>query len=211
MKQSNSYVVSQIPNQEMIPNKKNLNQTDIKHLVFFSHYCKHSTSVLNQLNTKQLMDKVNLICIDNRYIKDNVTYVVVEENNHMALPPMIQSVPTMCILPNHEVLKGNQIMHYFQPISNNISEEREKINLEPNPFDFKGQTTGGCGVSSDNFSFWDSTHDELSASGNGGTKQMYDYVSVDQQDEQIYTPQEDAKSSKSVNLEQLQQQRQNEI
>ena len=214
MNQQNSYVVptnNQMKNQEMIPNKKNLNQTETKHLLFFSNFCKHSKTILNQLNKKNLIDNIELLCIDNRYVKDNVTYVVLPTQQHMPLPPMIQSVPTLCILPNHDILKGNEIMHYFTPISKNICEERTKIEMEPNPFDFSNETSGGFGVSSDNFSFWDTNHDELSASGTGGTKQMYDYVSVDHKDDQIYTPQEETPVKKAINLEQLQQQRQNEI
>ena len=68
------------------------------------------------------------------------------------------------------------------------------------------------GVSSDNFSFWDSDHEELSASGNGGMKQMYDYVAVENNNmEQIYTPPDQSEVKNNISLEQLQQQRQNEI
>ena len=53
MQQNSSYVVpsypqlnnnssKQIPNKELIPNKTNLNNEEIKHLLFFSHYCNHS-------------------------------------------------------------------------------------------------------------------------------------------------------------------------
>ena len=61
--------------------------------------------------------------------------------------------------------------------------------------------------SSDNFSFWDSTHEEMSASGNAGLKQMYSYATVDSQaNESIYTPQDNSKEKKqNISLEQLQQ------
>ena len=214
MNQKNSYVVptsNQMKNQEMIPNKKNLNQATTKHLLFFSNYCKHSKILLDQLNKNNLIEKVELLSIDNRYVKENVNYIILPTQQHMPLPPMIQSVPTLCILPNHEILKGAEIMNYFTPISRTIREERNKIDMDPNPFDITNETSGGFGVSSDNFSYWDTNHDELSASGSGGTKQMYDYVAVDHNDEQIYTPQEDTSNKKPMNLEELQQQRQNEI
>ena len=159
-----------------------------------------------------MVDKVNLICIDNRIVKDNMTFVILANQQQMPLPPMINSVPTLCILPNHEILKGRQIIHYFEPVVKTIQDERNKMNSEPNPFSIQGDTAGSFGVSSDQFSFWDTNHEELSASGNGGTKQMYNYVSVcDSGQEQIYTPQEQENKKQSVSLESLQQQRENEI
>ena len=145
MQQKSSYVVpsypqlnnnssKQIPNKELIPNKTNLNNEEIKHLLFFSHYCNHSKKLLNELNKKSLLEKVDLICIDNRVVKDNITYIILSNQQNMPLPPMINSVPTLCILPNHEILTGKKILNYFQPISKNIQDERNKINLEPNPF-----------------------------------------------------------------------------
>ena len=219
MQQNSSYVVpsypqlkNKIPNQELIPNKTNLNNQETKHLLFFSNYCEHSKKILNELNTKTLLEKVDLICIDNRFIKDNITYIVLNNQPSMPLPPMIHSVPTLCILPNHEILKGSQIIHCFVPISKTIEDERTKINLEPNPFNISNETTGMFGVSSDNFSFWDSGHEELSASGDGGMKQMYDYVAVNTDNtEQIYTPPDQEEVKQNISIEQLQQQRQNEI
>ena len=211
-KKNNAPNQQMVPNQQMIPNKMNLNQSNTKHLLFFSQYCNHSKSLLNELNTKNQLDKVELICIDQRFIKDNITYIILPNQQNMPLPPMIQSVPTLCILPNHEILKGMQILHYFVPISKSLDEERSQLNIEPNPFSIQKETTGTYGVSSDHFSFWDSNEDELSASGNGGTKQMYDYVSVSNpNEEQIYTPQEQTDSKPNISLDALQQQRMNEI
>ena len=223
MQQNSSYVVSsypqlknnstnKIPNQELIPNKGNLNNEDTKHLLFFSNYCQHSKKLLNELIHKGILEKVELICIDDRYVKENITYIVLNNQQNMPLPPMIHSVPTLCILPNHEILKGSQIIHYFIPISKTIEDEREKINIEPNPFDFANETTGMFGVSSDHFSFWDSEHEELSASGSGGMKQLYDYVCVNNDTtDQIYTPPDHEEVKNNISIEQFQQQRQNEI
>ena len=222
MQQNSSYVKpsfpqlkdkkENIPNKELIPNKTNLNKNVQKHLLFFSHYCEFSKSLLNNLNTKGLIDKVEMICIDNRFIKENITYIVLPSQQNMPLPPMIQCVPCLCILPNYEILKGNQILHYFEPIADTLEKEKEKLNLEPNPFSLQNETSGSFGVSSDNFSFWDSDHEQLSASGNGGMKQMYNYVSVHENNsESIYTPQEQESNIPKLSIEQIQQQRQNEI
>ena len=72
---------------------------------------------------------------------------------------------------------------------------------------------GSFGVSSDNFSFYDSNHEELSASGNGGMRQMYNYSGIEQSgSNEIYTPQDQGKEQKlSMSMEQIQQRRNNEI
>ena len=55
-----------------MPNKNNLNKTNTKHLLFFSELCSHSKELLTNLKQKNLLDKVQLICIDNRYIENNI-------------------------------------------------------------------------------------------------------------------------------------------
>lgn len=202
-------------NMNMMPNKNNLNKTNTKHLLFFSELCSHSKELLTNLKQKNLLDKVQLICIDNRYIENNITHIYLNPQQTMPLPPMITCVPTLCIMPNYEILKGGQIMDYFAPMSRSIEDEREKINMEPNAFSLESETNGSFGVSSDSFSFWDTNSDDLSAQGNGGTRQMYTYASIESTNnhsEQIYTPTEDASDKPApVTLDQIQQQRNNEL
>lgn len=201
-------------NMNMIPNKHNLNKTNIKHLLFFSEMCKHSKEILGSLKQKNLLDKVQLISIDNRYVENNVTHIYLNNNQTMPLPPMITCVPTLCIMPNYEILKGGQIMEYFAPMSKTITEERKQINMEPNAFSLESETNGSFGVSSDSFSFWDTNSDDLSAQGNGGTRQMYTYASIESTNnhsEQIYTPSEEAGNKQPITLDQIQQQRNSEL
>ena len=147
-------------------------------------------------------------------MKENITYIKLPNNQSFPLPPMINCVPTLCLMPNHEVLTGSKIMGYFNPISENITDERERVSLEPNPYCLEKETIGNYGVSSDSFSFYDTPADDLSASGNGGTRQMYNYSSINTSNntESIYTPQDEGKEQKiNMSLEQLQQRRMNEI
>lgn len=202
-------------NMNMMPNKNNLNKTNIKHLLFFSELCTHSKELLTSLKRKNILDKVQLICVDNRYVENNITHIYLNPQQTMPLPPMITCVPTLCIMPNYEILKGGQIMEYFAPMSKSIQDEREKINMEPNAFSLGAETNGSFGVSSDSFSFWDTNSDDLSAQGNGGRRQMYTYASIESTNnhsEQIYTPTEDTSDKPApVNLDQIQQQRNNEL
>lgn len=204
----------QDPNIAITPNKKNLNNREPKHLLFFSEYCKHSRELLSNLKQKNHLESIELICIDNRYTKDNIIYININETNTMTLPPMINCVPTLCILPNYEILQGSKIMEYYAPMSKNIDEAREQINAEPNAFSLDSETNGSFGVSSDNFSFWDTESDALAAQGDGGIRQMYTYASVNNygNENEIHTPAEEASTNNmSMDLEQIQQKRNNEI
>ena len=56
--------------------------------------------------------------------------------------------------------------------------------------DIMENQTGGFGVSSDNYSFWDQDSEELLAKGNGGNRQMYNYATAEF-DGKIETPVDD--------------------
>jgi hypothetical protein len=75
---------------------------------------------------------------------------------------------------------------------------------------------GGYGISSDQYSFLDMDADALSAKGNGGVRQMHNYVNL-QYSDSIQTPEDDVnykksnKISQDLTIEQLQQQREQEL
>lgn len=219
MNPSSSYTIPSYPqldsqkqNQTRQDNNGNGNSHE-KHVLYYSQYCNHSKKVLETLQKSNNLDKVNMICIDYRFMKDNITYVKLPNNQNMPLPPMVNCVPTLCLVPNFEVLTGNKIINYFNPINENIQQERNAIDMQPNPFSLEKETIGSYGVSSDSFSFYDANHEELSASGNGGTRQMYNYSSVTQgNSNEIYTPQDQGKEQKlSLSMEQIQARRNNEL
>uniref|UniRef100_A0AB39JCG8 Thioredoxin-like fold domain-containing protein n=1 Tax=Florenciella sp. virus SA2 TaxID=3240092 RepID=A0AB39JCG8_9VIRU len=198
-------------NTNILPDK-NLNSAQVKHLLFYSEYCNHSKELLSKLKQKDLLNKIVLINIDNRYVKNNLTYLIINNKETMPLPPMITCVPTMCITPAYEILQGEKILEYFLPIVNNIEDEKTMINIEPNSYSLENETIGQYGVSSDNYSYWDTDPDDLSAKGNGGLKQMYNYASIDNNDTEIYTPPDLENSNKSsLNIDEIQQQRNNEL
>jgi hypothetical protein len=127
MNQNNSYVVPNYPqltnnieqNQQMMPNKQNLNTQEQKHLLFFSNYCNHCKNLLSELEKKTVIQNIQLICIDNRQIIDNIIYINLQNGSKMPLPPMINSVPSLCLVPNYEILTG--MFHYL-----NQSKMKEK-------------------------------------------------------------------------------------
>jgi hypothetical protein len=106
------------------------------------------------------------------------------------------------------VLYGEQILQHFQPKNVALNNEATSFNGEPNSFSLGRESMGGFGVASDNYSFLDQSADELSAKGNGGMRQLYNYATLDLVDK-IETPPDNYSPDKvgSVSLEQLQQKR----
>jgi len=175
--------------------------------LYFSKYCKHSGKIIEQLNKNGVNDKFIYISIDKRFTKNNVTYILNPDGSSFPLPPMINRVPVLLLKPNYEILSGDQILEYIKPQAKNMNEERTLINQEPNPFSLNLDMANSFGVSSDNYSFLDTTPDDLSAKGNGGIRQMYNYATIDQE-QFIKTPLENDKSVKlNMTLEQIEQQR----
>jgi hypothetical protein len=111
------------------------------------------------------------------------------------------------------VLYGEQILQHFQPKNAALNDVATGFNGEPNAFALGRESMGGgFGVASDNYSFLDQSADELSAKGNGGMRQLYNYATIDLVDK-IETPPDTYSPDKvgSVSLEQLQNKRSLEI
>ena len=179
--------------------------------LFYSKYCEHSKMILEELNKNGFHDKFNYVCIDKRVVIKNIIYIFDNNGVKKQLPPMINRVPVLLLKPNYEILSGNQILDYIKPQSKTLEEEEANIYNEPNSFNL-GANNSLTGVSSDRFSFIDSSSDELSATGNAGVRQMYHYSSINSDDTTIQTPLESDKKPKiNMNLEQLQEKRKNEL
>ena len=178
--------------------------------LFYSKYCKHSIHILNIIEKSEVKDNFNYICIDKRFTKDNIVHITMMDGSTIQLPPMINRVPVLLLKPNYELLSGNQIIDYIQPQSNSLSEEKQNILNEPETFSI-GKDNSMTGVMSDNFSFLDMSNEELSATGNGGIRQLYHYAQLDS-NPTIETPMNEEKSKKlNTSIEQLQEKRNNEL
>jgi hypothetical protein len=172
--------------------------------LYFSKYCKHSSKILEELNRLGMGQKFNYICIDKRTVKQNITYILNPDGSTFPLPPMINRVPVLLLKPNHEILSGDQILEYIKPQMKNINEEKTMLFNEPNPFSLK---TDPGGVMSDNFSFLDTPVNEMSAQGNGGMRQMYNYSALDSNQEIPTQLESDKQPKLNMTLEQLEQER----
>jgi len=173
-------------------------------ILYYSNYCNHSKKIIQDLSKSSLKDKIHFICIDNRIIEEGKTFVVLQNGKKIILPDNIKKVPAMMNLTNYNIIYGEEIYSYLKPQKNKEVSIATQNNMEPMAFSFGD----GSGIVSDNFSFLDMTSDSMAATGDGGLRQMYNYVSVDYQNAIINTPSEDFDTRKTnMSMEQLQKQR----
>lgn len=185
-------------------------------IIYYSNHCDKSKSVLSALSKSRVQDDIHFLCIDKRVRAANGSgawHIVTETGEKVLLPPQVNRVPALLLLnKGHMVLYGEQILQHFQPKNVALNNAATNFNDEPNAFSLGRESMGGFGVASDNYSFLDQSPDELSAKGNGGMRQMYNYATIDLVDK-IETPPDNYSPDKvgSVSLEKLQQQRNIEL
>ncbi len=184
-------------------------------ILYYSNFCEHSKKLLQVLSKTQVSQEFHFICIDKREKgKDNKTYIILENGQRIVMPENVMKVPALLLLSdNYRVLYGDHIYNYMKPKQEVAVKQATQNNIEPMAFSFGGG--GGCGVASDQFSFLDMDAEDLTAKGNGGMRQMHNYVPLSYVDT-ITTPKDDHdyknnKLSGDLTVEKLQQQREQEL
>jgi hypothetical protein len=139
------------------------------------------------------------------------------------MPENVTKVPALLLLnQNYKVIYGDQIYQHLKPVQEVNVQKATKNNMEPMAFlDGFGFGSGygfGSGVVSDNFSFLDQSDNDLSVKGEGGMRQMHNYVSLhDSGNLSMHLPQDDFeyKSDKlkegEMSIEALQRKREQEL
>ena len=182
-------------------------------ILYYSNQCENSKRILQTVSKGTVHKDIHFMCIDKRVKVGNAWYIVLENGERVILPPQVDRVPALLLLADgHKILFGEQIKQYLQPrivVANNAATQN---NGEPFAFSIYKDCLGGHGVTSDNFSFLDQSSEELSAKGNGGLRQMYNYATIDFHDK-IHTPAEDYVPDKigNISMEQLQQKRNTDV
>ena len=185
-------------------------------ILYYSNYCKHSHKILQNLAKTNLKDKVSFICIDKRTRdpKNNQIYIILENGSKVIMPPNIHSVPALLLVKqNYHVTYGDDILKFFEPYIQTQNNLATKNNGEPMGFPLGG-ASGNSNIMSEQYTMYNMTPEELSAKGKGGMRQMYNYVSANQDTLFIQTPPDTYrpdKISNSVTIDTLQQQRNAEI
>ena len=77
----------------------------------------------------------------------------------------------------YQVLYGEQILEHLKPRQQQQVKQATQNNMEPMAFSLGGGGSFGD-IVSDQYSFLDQDPDELKADGNGGMRQMHNYVDL---------------------------------
>jgi hypothetical protein len=185
-------------------------------ILYYSNFCEHSKKLLQSISKADVSKDIHFICIDKR-TKDanNKIYIILENGQKIIMPENVSRVPALLLLnQNYQVLYGEAIVQHLKPKQEIMVKKATQNNLEPMAFAFGG---GGFGsVTSDQYSFLDMDSDSLSAKGNGGARQMHNYVDLNYSDN-ISTPEDEqdyksaGKISGDLTVEKLLQQREQDL
>jgi hypothetical protein len=144
-------------------------------ILYYSKYCEVSKKYLQLLSKSNVQKDVHFICIDKR-VKDsnNKTYIILDNGQKIILPENVTRVPALLLLNNsYNVLYGDQILQHLKPRQEVEVRQATQNNMEPMAF-----SLGGGDIVSDQYSFLDQDPEELEAKGNGGMRQMHNYVDL---------------------------------
>ena len=188
-------------------------------ILYYSNYCEHSKKLLQTISKSNNVQKtMHFICIDKRERDaNNKVFIVLENGQKIIMPENINRVPALLLLDQgYNVLYGEAILEHLKPKQQVEVKKATKNNMEPMAFAFGGG--GGFNdIISDHYSFLDQDNDSLKATGDGGMRQMHNYVDLNFVDNcNISTPadEHDYKASKmpeGLTVEKLQEQRNSEL
>ena len=153
-------------------------------ILYYSNFCEHSKKLLQTLSKTQASKDLHFICIDKRTQgPDKKIYIVLENGQKIVMPENVTKVPALLLLnENYQVLYGDNIYNHLKPAQEVITRQATSNNMEPMAFSLGG----GC-IACDQYSFLDMDSEELNTKGNGGMRQMHNYVPLNYSDT-ISTP-----------------------
>lgn len=185
-------------------------------ILYYSNFCNHSKNLLQQLPKTNVQKDIHFICIDKR-IKDknNKTFIILENGQQIIMPENVNRVPALLLLnQGYNVLYGDAILQHLKPKQEVLVRQATNNYMEPSAYSF---SSGGFGnIISDQYSFLDMDSESLKATGNGGVRQMHNYVDLNS-NSNIDTPKDEAeykhtaKIPQGITVEKLQEQRANEL
>ena len=190
-------------------------------ILYYSNFCEHSKKLLQIIGKTNIQQEMHFISIDKR-VKDanNKIYIILENGQKIIMPENVNRVPALLLLnQGYNVLYGEAILQYLRPKQETQVKQAPQNNMEPMAFSFGNGGASSFGdVVSYKYSFWDQDQDSLKATGNGGMRQMHNYVDLNYTDNISANPSENEQDLKKTNkispeltIEQLQQQREQEL
>ena len=193
-------------------------------ILYYSNFCEPSKKLLQTVSKTQNVNTIHFICIDKR-VKDanGKVFIVLQNGQKLIMPENVTRVPALLLLDqNYKVIYGDDIYKHLKPQVAQQVQQATKNNMEPinfqDGFGEFGGFSGGGGIVSDNFSFLDQSDNDLGVKGDGGLRQMHNYVTLnDSMNLSINSPTDefDYKTDKmkegETSLEALQRKRSEEL
>ena len=179
-------------------------------ILYYSNFCEHSKKLLQVVSKSQVSKDIHFICIDKRVTEGGKIYVILENQQKLLLPENVARVPALLLLNNNQILYGEHIYNNLKSKNEVVTQKVTQNNMEPMAFSL-GNSGGFSGVTSDQYSFLDMEPESMTAKGDGGMRQMHNYVHLNHVDS-INTPtKDDNKPGNNMTIEQLQKQRDQEF
>lgn len=151
-------------------------------IIYYSNFCDHSKKLLQGLSKSQVSKDIHFICIDNRIRENGKVFIQLQNGQKIVMPENVTKVPALLLInQNYKILYGDEIYNHFKPRQEAITKQVTNNNLEPTAFSLGG-SGGFGGIVSDQYSFLDMDADSLTAKGDGGVRQMHNYVNLDYSD-----------------------------
>jgi hypothetical protein len=152
-------------------------------ILYYSNFCEPSKKLLQAVTKTENAKDIHFICIDKR-VKDasGKVYIILQTGQKIIMPENVTRVPALLLLnQNYKVIYGDDIYTHLRPQTQIQVKQATRNNMEPVTYQdgfgaFGG--FGGGGIVSDNYSFLDQSDTELSVKGEGGLRQMHNYVSL---------------------------------
>ena len=153
-------------------------------ILYYSNFCEPSKKLLQTITKTQNSKDIHFICIDNR-VKDSngKIFIILQNGQKIIMPENVTRVPSLLLLnQNYKVIYGDDIYKHLKPQIQQQVQQATQNNMEPVNFqDGFGSFSGFRGsIVSDNYSFLDQSDSELSVKGNGGLRQMHNYVNLNE-------------------------------
>jgi len=189
-------------------------------ILYYSNFCEPSKKLLQSVTKTQNTNNIHFICIDKR-VKDTngKIFIVLQNGQQILMPENVTRVPALLLLnQNYKVIYGNDIYNYLKPQVTQQIQQATKNNMEPINFQdgFKSFSGFSGGIVSDNYSFLDQSDNELSVKGDGGLRQIHNYVTLNESmNLTMKLPQDDFEYNKlkegELSVEALQKRREEEV
>ena len=191
-------------------------------VIYYSTKCTFSQRVIQHIVKTGLIDKISCICIDKRQRDHNNNNIIIslENGKKIVLPPNIQSVPALLrVNKNYTVLLGDtQIIEYLnvQYGKQQLSSPILEMNGEPSAYIFSSSGGGSFNnnISSEKYTNYNLTPEDLNAKGTSSARDLYNYVPATHEIRLIQAPPETYKPDKipsNLTLEVIEQKRATDI